>query len=418
MLIVRREYLERVRTKSFIITTLLMPILMIGLMAAPSLIMFFGDNKQMDIAVIDNSEVIVPELESTADLRFTPVTISADSAKNDARFDAVMVIGSDIMNDNSDIKFFTHESIGMTTEEAITDQVEDIIENYRLQAYNIHNLSEIMDEVKASCMLNTVRIGDEESAQTSGAISYALGMFMTFILYMFIILYGQMVMTSIIEEKNNRVLEVVVSSVKPTTLMCGKVIGIGCVAATQILIWAVLVCSFVMWVMPLLLSNVTAGASPEEGAEIGAMLGVLGDPGYIMSLFGWMTLFLIGGYLFYCGIYAAIGSAVDNIQDASQLQSLALMPVILAFVLSFTCINDPNSGLAVTLSMIPFTSPLVMVTRLPYGVPVWQPVVSLLLLAAGVVFMLWFAAKVYRVGIFMYGKKPSIKELIRWATYK
>lgn len=416
MLIVRREYLERVRTKSFLITTLLMPVILIGIMLAPTLVMLFSGPSERNIAVVDRSGLVAPALTDTEEITFTPTPLPVDSAKNDERYDAVLVIGPDIMTNTADLTFYSHESTGMSTEMAITGQVEDIIEAHRLKEYNINNLSEIIDAVHADCRMRTVRIGDEEGTQNSSMVSYTLGLFMTFILYMFIILYGQMVMTSIIEEKNNRVLEVVVSSVKPATLMCGKVVGIGCVAATQILIWAALICSFVTWGMPVIISHF--GESAAADMDLMSMFSLFTDTGYIMSLFGWMTAFLIAGYMFYCGIYAAIGSSVDNIQDAAQLQSLAMVPVILAFVLSFTATNDPDSALAVTLSMIPFTSPLVMLTRIPYGIPVWQPIVSLAILVVSIAFMLWLSAKIYRVGIFMYGKKPTVKDLIRWATYK
>ena len=183
-------------------------------------------------------------------------------------------------------------------------------------------------------------------------------------LYMFIMIYGQMVMTSIIEEKNNRVLEIVVSSVRPNTLMLGKILGIGLVAVTQILIWGLLVCSFSKWIMPLIVSSMS---SPDF--DLLSAIGQLGDPAYVLMLFVWIMLFLIGGYMFYSSIYAAIGSAVDNIQDASQLTSIAIVPIILGFVFSMSVANDPNSGLAFWLSIIPFTSPMVMMARIPFGIP-------------------------------------------------
>ena len=232
---------------------------------------------------------------------------------------------------------------------------------------------------------------------------------------MFILIYGQMVMTSIIEEKNNRVLEIVVSSVKPTYLMLGKILGIGFVAVTQILIWAAIIMSFSMWLLPVL----TAGMSPESAdPEVMAAIGQFGDSSYILGLFGYLLLFLIGGFLLYSSVFAAIGSAVDNIQDASQLQTFAVLPIIIGMVLSPTVLQDPMSSFATWVSIIPFTSPMVMISRIPYGIPAWQIWLSIVLLYASFLFMVWLAAKIYRVGIFMYGKKPSITELIRWARYK
>ena len=297
--------------------------------------------------------------------------------------------------------------------------------------YNIADLDEILDEVKVDSAIKTIRITDDgDEKDVSSTVSFFLGIVMTFILYMFLIMYGQMVMTSIIEEKNNRVLELIVSSVKPTQLMMGKIIGVGLVAIFQIAIWAVIVCVMSGIIMPVILpeevmSEVsmfnagtfnasTAGNDPDMIKAIAMMTSV----GYIAKLFLYMALFLIGGFLFYASIFAAIGSSVDNVQDASQLQTFALMPILLAIIFSMSVGSDPNSTLAVWLSMIPFTSPMVMLARVPFDIATWQIWVSLAILFVSFVFMAWFAGKIYRVGIFMYGKKPSIKDLIRWARYK
>ena len=310
-----------------------------------------------------------------------------------------------------------HESTGLMTEDYISDQIETIIEDQRIEVLNMGDIKKILDDVKADVSLRSFRIGEEDEGESSAGLSYFLGLIMEMALYMFIILYGQMVMTSIIEEKNNRVLEVVVSSVSPNTLMMGKILGIGAVAITQILIWALLVCGTAILGLPAIMSGVQAEAAGTPEGLMSAM-SLLAQPSFIIGMFGWMTLFLIGGYLFYSAIYAAIGSAVDNIQDASQLQTLAIVPVLAALILSFTVVNDPNSTLALWLSYIPFTSPLTMMMRLPFGVPVWQSVLSLVILGLSVLAVVWIAAKIYRVGIFMYGKKPTIKDLARWARYK
>ena len=261
--------------------------------------------------------------------------------------------------------------------------------------------------------MKTFRLDQEEETATSSMLSYAMGFMATFILYMFIMLYGNMVMNSIIEEKNNRVLELVVTSVNPTWLMMGKIIGVGLVAVTQMLVWAgiILICSG--WVLPAL----SAMASGADGSMMAAM-SQLTDVGFMSQYLLYLLLFLVGGYFFYASIYAAIGSAVDNLQDASQLQTVAVLPIILAFVISMTVVNDPNSTLAMWTSFIPFTSPMVMMARMPFGIAGWQMAVSLVLLYAGFVGMVWVAAKIYRVGIFMYGKKPTFGDLMRWVRYK
>lgn len=234
------------------------------------------------------------------------------------------------------------------------------------------------------------------------------------VLYMFILIYGQMVMTSIIDEKANRVLELVVSSVKPTDLMLGKIVGVGLVAITQIVIWVGLLGACSAWLLPLLTGKAAAGADP----EMETMLAQLTDSGTIMSYMGYMLAFFITGYLFYSSIFAAIGSAVDNVQDASQLTTIPTMPIVLAIVGSIAVINNPQSGMAFWLSIIPFTSPMCMMARIPFEVPLWQILLSLGLLVVSVLLMVWLCAKIYRVGIFMYGKKPRLVDLIRWARYK
>lgn len=415
-IIIAREYLERVKRKSFIISTILMPILMLGMMVAPTLIAIMSGPEERVIAVIDDSGVIAPTLQNEGEITFRSFSGDMADAKANEDYDAILVIGRDVVSQpKGSLSLYTRGAPSIQTEDYISSQLQRTIETLRIKQYDIANLSQILDEVKVYVKLDTFRIDKEEEGATSSILSYILGTVTMFILYMFILLYGQMVMTSIIEEKNNRVLELVVSSVKPNDLMMGKIMGIGLVAITQIMIWAVLLIGCSIWIMPGLIS----AASATEGNEgMATALAQLGDTGFMVNLLVYLILFLIGGYLFYSSIYAAIGSAVDNIQDASQLQSIAIVPIILALIISMTVVNDPNSSLAVWTSMIPFTAPMVMMARLPFGIPAWQPLVSIILLALSFLGMIWVSAKIYRVGIFMYGKKPSMMELIRWINYK
>lgn len=413
-IIISREYLERVKRKSFIISTLLMPILMIGLMLAPALIMAFSTPDDKTVAVVDQTpEQIGRKLEKEAELTFVDAGNDYKAAMADEDYDAVLVINKDAVSRPDGIRLYSREAASMQAESAISGQLESIIEKERLKAYDIANLAQIMKELDVDVTLETFRITDgEDASETSSIASYLIGIIMSLMLYTFIMLYGQMVTTSIIDEKSNRVLEIVVSSVSPNALMMGKIVGIGLVAITQILIWGVLLTGCSFWIMPLV-SNAAVAAG--DGA---LDLGMLGSPWYIAELFGYIALFLIGGYLFYSSIYAAVGSAVDNIQDASQLLSIAIIPIILGLLLSMQAAQDPSSGLAFWASMIPLTSPMVMMSRIPFGIPGWQILLSLVILYASFVGMVWIAAKIYRVGIFMYGKKPSVVEIIRWARYK
>lgn len=412
-LVISREFLQRVTRKSFIITTILMPVLMLGLMVLPAVIMSVSTPSEKRIAVIDYSGKILPGLKSDESMKLCPFgpDTDLDTLKADESYYGVLVIGENIVDNPADVRLLTHEAASIGVETALSSQLSDQIEDIRLRSYGIADLRQIVDSIHADVVLTSERIGDEQSA--SSFVSYGLGVAMTFILYMFLLIYGQMVMTGIIEEKNNRVLEIVVSSVKPTNLMLGKIIGIGLVATVQVLIWAVLICGASVWVMPWV-ATAMAGAD----MQMLAVVSQLGNVSYIISLFVWLLLFLIGGFLFYSSIFAAIGSAVDNIQDASQLTSVVVVPIVLGLVMAMTVVTDPNSAMALWLSYIPFTSPMVMLARIPFGIPVWQIVTSLVTLYLSTMLMVWLAAKIYRVGIFMYGKKPTVKDLVRWARYK
>lgn len=435
-IIVCREFKERVGKKSFIITTILMPIVMIALMAAPTLIMMFNTPSKSHIVVQDRSGIILPalmlEAQNSEYLEIIPSSDPLDSLMHNEKYDGVLVVGEDIVQNPNNATLYTHEQAGnMEVEKDVTHVIEKAVTDARLKSYNIDNIEEIVKDSQVTVYLKTVRVLDDGSEKdTSSSVSMMLGLVMDFILYMFLLMYGQMVMTSIIEEKNNRVLELIVTSVKPVQLMMGKIIGVGLVAVLQIAIWAVLICGFVGYVMPLLMpadvasqvAMVNAGTFDASAATVDPdmiqALSMFSTLGFIAKMFLYMTLYLIGGFLFYAAIFAAIGSAVDNVQDASQLTTFATMPIILGIVFSMVVINDPNGQLAFWLSMIPFTSPMVMMMRVPFEIPVWEIVVSLAVLFASFAIMAWIAGKIYRVGIFMYGKKPTVKDLVRWARYK
>ncbi len=429
-IIIRREYAERVTKKSFIFSTILMPLFMIGLMIAPALFTIFSTPELKRIAVIDDSGIVASSLKDGDGVEFISISDPLEVAKANDSIDGILSISKNIMTSENSVSLYTHDASSMTIEQNISNQLEKIIEDNRLRNYDIENLDQIINEVEANVSLTTYRINEEEDSSSSSFLSYAIGMVMSLLLYMFLLLYGQMVMTSIIEEKNNRVLEIMVSSVKPEQLMMGKILGIGLVALTQVLIWAVIMVSMSAFILPSLLpadvmSEVTAfnagglnAANASTDIELLQALSIIGNVGYILTLFGYLTLFLIGGFLFYASIYAAIGSAVDNIQDAGQLQSVVVVPIILGLVLSMSVVSDPNCTLATILSMIPFTSPMTMMTRIPFGISTWESIVSIIILYASFIFMVWVSAKIYRVGIFMYGKKPNIKELIKWIKYK
>ena len=434
-LIIQREFNERVRKKSFIITTILMPVLMLALMVAPALIMRFSRGETKTIAVIDDSGLVAPKLADSEEIRFTTTDKSTDEARREfSDLFGVLWIGSDILENPSAVKLYANSSSSLSLEESLTGQIERILEAEKLRRYNIDNLQQILDEVKTTVTLQTFRNDksqEEETQAQSSVVATASGYILGFVLYMFLLIYGSMVMQSVIEEKNNRVLEVMVSSVRPFDLMMGKILGVASVAIVQVLLWGVLIAGVGALVMPHLMpEDVMAsaqamqqgmpdaasmsGMNPEMLQAVAAMT----DLGYIVKIFVSLLLFVFGGYLLYSAMFAAVGSAVDNVQDASQLQMPITLPIILALLMMFVVIKDPNSQLAFWFSIIPFTSPIVMMARIPYDIPLWEVALSLVVLYASFVGMVWFAAKIYRVGIFMYGKKPSLKELFKWIRYK
>ena len=434
-IIIQREFNERVRKKSFIITMILMPVLMIVLMIAPALIMEYSRGEQKTIAVIDDSGLVAPQLQSNEELRFEPTDLTTEEARRSLtdRF-GVLYIGSDILENPSDVKLYANASSSLSIESNITGQIEDILEAEKLKAYHIDNLQQILDEVKTTVTLQTFRNDKSQEAESqaqSSTVATAAGYILGFVLYMFLLIYGSMVMQSVIEEKNNRVLEGVVSSVRPFDLMLGKILGVALVAVVQVLIWGVLIFAVGAIVLPQLMpAEMMAGVQAmQQGMPDAAAMGdmdpemlqavaAVTDTGYILKIFVCLLLFVFGGYLLYSAMFAAVGSAVDNVQDASQLQMPITLPIILALLMMLAVIKDPNSSLAFWFSIIPFTSPVVMMARIPYDIPLWEIVLSLVILYASFVAMVWFAGKIYRVGIFMYGKKPTFKELLKWVRYK
>ena len=433
-IIIQREFNERVRKKSFIITTLLMPVLMIGLMAAPALIMQFSRGDEKVIAVIDDSGLVAPKLENDEEIRFETTELPTEEARKQLtdKF-GVLYIGGDILKNPNNVRLYANSSSSLSLESNITGQIERILEAEKLKAYNIENLSQILDEVKTSVNMQTFRNDksqEEDTQAQSSAVATGVGYVLGFILYMFLLIYGSMVMQSVIEEKNNRVLEVVVSSISPFRLMLGKILGIASVAVVQVLIWGVLVCGVGALVMPHLISAEMMGSVEAMRAgtldptaagvdmEMVQTLATATDFGYVFQIFAYLLLYVIGGYLLYSAMFAAVGSAVDNVQDAQQLQTPIMLPIILSIFVMMVVMKDPNSPLVFWCSMIPFTSPVVMMARIPCGIPTWEIVVSLAVLYATFMAMVWLAAKIYRVGIFMYGKKPTFKELYKWIRYK
>ena len=436
-IIIQREYSQRVRKKSFILTTILTPLLMLGVMGTIIWLMASDVKTEREIHVIDRSGLIVDKLESVGGMTFVKSDKTLEQAR-ETREKGVfgyLVIGSDIMAQPNSLQLYSYEQSTIEVDEAITKQIRNIIEAEKLKQYDIENLEQILSEVKTNVRLATYQINEStgEDKESSSSLALIVSSIFGFMTYMFIFLYGGMVMQGVIQEKTSKVLEIMVSSVKPFQLMFGKIIGIALVALTQLVIWAALLTT----AATVLGSHLAPDISPEMtqqmamgmdmgmanvvenmDSETAIILNTISDFGYILTLMVSFSLFFIGGYLLYAAMFAAVGSAVDNEADTQQLQLPISMPLILGIVIMYSSIRDPNGSLAFWGSIVPFTSPIVMMARLPYGVPMWEQVLSLALLYGTFVAMAWLAGKVYRVGIFMYGKKPTWKDLAKWVTYK
>ena len=436
-MIIGREFRERVYKKSFIVTTILMPLVMILLSAAPALIMEFVDGETKRITVIDESGIVAPKLISDEELvleisgKSLPEAL-VEASQDDDNF-GVLHIGKDIVENPNDARLYTSASSSLLLEEKIAEQIEKVIESERLKAYNIENIDEILEKVKASVHLATFRTDkDKESAATSAMASSLVGMVLGFLLYFILAIYGGMVMQSVIEEKSSRILEVMVSTVKPFEMLMGKILGIALVAAVQVLVWGVLIVLFSAVIMPALMpenilesvhqvqagADVAALATQQElSPEMLTAMASLLDTGHLAMIIGTVLLYLVGGFLLYASLYAAIGASVDQAQDAQQLTTIITLPIIVAFVVTMMVMKDPNSPIVFWCSMIPFTSPIVMVARVPSGIPAWEIATSLALLYATFTLCVWGAAKIYKIGIFMHGAKPTLKDLWRWLKY-
>ena len=430
-IIIGREFNERVQKKSFIITTLLTPLLMMLLIFAPMLISGYSDDSAKMIAVVDDSHVIAPQLTNTDEIVFeqTPLPLEIARKEYDGYY-AVLHIGSDIVTNPAGACLYTNGTAAMGTEHNIASQLTMAVQKEKMKTYNIGQ--QVMQELNTRVALQSLKNnpGSEDAESSSAMVASVLAYVLSFILYMFLLLYGVMVMQSVIEEKNNRVLEVLVSTVKPFDMMMGKILGIACVALLQIIIWIAFIGGMAYFILPHVLPDEVlaamellkqgAPASAVGGTEMGMLQAImmLGNIKYVGGIILWLLVFVFGGFLLYAAMFAAVGSAVDSPQDAQQLQTPIMLPIMLALFVMLSVINDPTSDMAFWFSMIPFTSPIVMMARIPYEIPMWEIALSAILLYITFIIVVWGAGKIYRVGILMHGKKPNIKELLRWMRYK
>ena len=432
-LIIEREFAERVRKKSFIVSTLLTPLFMIAMMVLPSVMMFKGGSSTKNVVVIDNSpeQFVGRKLVSGKTVSFNllegneSISNARMMYKNDY---GILVIGQNILDNPQDIQLILNDASSMSVEENIQNQIQSILRTERLKRYDLENMDQILADANVrvnsiQTLKNNDQEDDEKMEKTSTTASWLMGLILGMMLYFILIVYGQQVLQSVIDEKQTRVLDVMVTSCTPCELMMGKILGIAVVAALQIVIWAVLIIGASAFVMPLVMGGTDveaalAAAQNVPDPEVLSMVGKFTNVSYLAGLFLELLLYIVGGFLFYASMYAAIGSAVDTPQDAAQFNGIIMMPVIVAIMVMMSVMNDPNSDLVFWCSMIPFTSPIVMMARIPFGIPTWQVAVSLVVLFISFFLMVWVAARIFRVGVFMHGKKPTWKDLGAWIKMK
>ncbi|NLH51488.1 MAG: ABC transporter permease [Bacteroidales bacterium] len=440
-IIIQREYLTRVRKKSFIIMTILGPLLMAGLWIIPIYISTLGQGKKV-VQVLDESGLFIDKFVSTENIRFVPVLLKLEEAKQAfllSNDDALLYIPRTELSLPVTALLFSRSQPGIDLKAVIRDIMRRQAEALKLRAKGMD--PEVMNSVKTRIILNSIKLADDGTEEkTSVEVSMALGLVGGFFIYFLIFLFGSQVMRGVIEEKANRIIEVIITSVKPFQLMAGKIIGVGLVGLTQFLIWVVFTGVLILGfqatqsdsiknapkhtpittqkVMPPQQMQLVAEAEVEADKTLleEAMEGIrqVNFP-LVLSAFGF---FFLGGYLLYAALFAAIGSAVESETDTQQFMLPVTVPLILSFILATYVINNPNSSLAIWFSIIPLTSPVVMMVRIPFGVPWWHLALSMFLLVVGFVFTTWLAARIYRTGILMYGKKVTWAELIRWFKYK
>lgn len=445
LLIIKREFLTRVRKKSFIIMTLLTPILMGAMMIVPGMLASMGDTSKKKIAVVDKTKMFVNKLQGSETVSFEYITekdfAAYKSAMKEKGVDAILVINTGIINNPKDATIYSNDDVSIEMSSKIESNMEDLIKEEKMRTFNIQNLDEMLKKIKSSVNLNTIKLDEagmekETNTMVIMGIAYVFG----FLMYIFIFLFGSQVMRGVIEEKTNRVVEVIISSVKPIQLMMGKIIGVAAVGLLQFTIWILLSLAIFMGVKGYMMNSYTEkmsqttqvssvmsnGAGTQMSAEdMEKIQNEVGDTTKIFNsisdriipILAYFVIFFLGGYLLYSSLFAAVGSAVDNETETQQLMLPITIPIILALMVMMHTFQNPNSSISFWFSMIPLTSPIVMMARIPFEIPTWEIILSIVILYATIIGTIWLSAKIYRTGILMYGKKTSFKEMIKWIRH-
>jgi len=425
-LILRSEYWRRVRSTAFILATLLVPVGFVLVAAAPALLGYLAEqSSHQTIAVVDETGQLADSLAAAGDeqISFERVDQPVDSVRAAVRaetYDGYLLLPDSLLAGKGQPTYYSMQGGGLTDQIQIDDRVGRVVEQQRLRAANAaSDVLAILDS-KISVESRTLR---EEGTGEDHTFAYtAIGYAMAFIIYFAVFIYGQYVMQGVIEEKSNRVVEIIVSSVRPFELLMGKVLGIGAMGLTQMVVWSALVVGGLAGAAPLaalFLDPSSLGVSPDASSQALAEAAGLSIPPIPFDLIVWFILFFLGGFLLYAALFAAVGSAVEQQQDAQNLLLPVMTPLILPILFLAFVLQSPDATASVVLSFIPFFSPILMMLRAAITtVPLWEMVTSFSLLVATFVAMIWLAGRIYRVGILSYGTTPSFREIARWVTYR
>ncbi|HUH35385.1 MAG TPA: ABC transporter permease [Moheibacter sp.] len=438
LLVAKREFLAQVKNKTFIVMTILSPIIMVGIFGIIAWMMS-ANTDQKNIAVVDESREFITSFVSDENEIYNfygekDIQAIKDSLLGSKYLNALLVIpkydGNDFSAFEKNIELTTNGNIGKMVKDKLEGKINQRIGELKMEAAGL--TAQQLNNLKSNVSIKTYNLKDSETKDDKGELGdylkFGIGMALAYVIFMFIMIYGVKVMRSVVEEKNNRVVEIIISSVKPFNLMMGKIVGTTLVAFTQFAIWITMGTILFAAGSAFLASKIKTATdlsamsqqnlvdNPEWMTKTNEVMAALLELNYPLII-GFFLVFFILGYLFYSSIFAAIGSAVDNETDTQQFTFYPIFPMMIAMYGSMTTIDNPDGPVAFWLSMIPFTSPISMVTRLPFGVEWWEILLSLTLLIGTMLLMVFFASKIYRVGILMYGKKPSFKEMWKWIRY-
>lgn len=439
ILVASREFSTRVKKKSFIILTVLMPFIFAALVFVPIWLSTIKDNDQKEVAVADATGKYVSLFKDDQTYRYIPITDPDNKAyySDTTQFEAVVDIRADLVQNPKAVTIYSRNEVAAGLLSYVNNVLNEKIRHDKLEATGIAGLDKIIKDVQTEISVPTMkRTADGSTTSSDTNIAIAAGFIFTFLIYMFVMSYGGMVMQSVMEEKTNRIVELMVSSVKPFQLMMGKIVGIALVGFVQLAIWGI------MLAIILTVAGTVFGISGADMAQTQQM-GMAGMsaaanpaamqvamPSESQQLFAALinlpyaelgtcfVLYFIGGYLLYASFFAAIGASVNEQEDSSQFMMPVIIIMIFGIYAAMGSAENTNGPLAFWSSMFPLTSPIVMMVRIPFNVPMWQELLSLAILYATALFFVWCSARIYRVGILMYGKKPSIKEMIKWMRYK